>query len=267
MKQTLHFSVHGNFITDKIRDFVYEGNIKKAWDVFATMTEDVDIFRSIVRGQKAFDGINEFQLINTRKEDVAYEAFARLLTNLSSHKNERDQLEDTYKNHKSSMEISLKDLVKLKCEIDQDVANCEKEILKFRELMNYTDADVKLALLYKYSSKDVSSPYGWITEKGWFIPIDFQGHDAFIYKYNEEVKDNLTVAILEKRWVRITQSVRTVLISMLGFKPTAKQEQALYKWLDHHKILEKPGYMLSVNSYFGGSIVLEDGKYKLIKKG
>jgi hypothetical protein len=53
---------------------------------------------------------------------------------------------------------------------------------------------------------------------------------------------------------------------MLGFKPTAKQDQALYKWLNHHKPSTDNGYIVSVNSYFGGNILYENGQYQLIKK-
>lgn len=83
MRQELHISVHGNFITDKIRDFFYEGNFNQSWEVFSCVSEDQEIFQSIIKGIKAFEGINSFNLVKTKKDDIGYEAFARILSRLS----------------------------------------------------------------------------------------------------------------------------------------------------------------------------------------
>lgn len=202
----LHFSVHGDFLTDHIRNLVEEGSIKKAWDTFATLTDNEDIFRDIVKGRKCFEGINEFELISCQKEDLTSKTLDYLGEIAGQASEDLEQantfLNSPLKYYEDSEDMTIGELVNSNRDYLENAQNAHRQAQEnlqfFLKLFNLTQEDVILAHLMKYQSKDLKSSSGWITEKGWFLPVREAGHDQFIYAFNDKMKTNFSIHDIEK---------------------------------------------------------------------
>lgn len=243
---TMNFRIEGNFISDHIRNLFEEGAIAKSWNTFSTITEDENIYRDLIKGRKTFEGTNEFELVTCKKPDLVEKTINQMANYLASEKEYWDKVSTQY--HSPIQYDELEEDMTLEDFIDYKKTNYESQKKKIKQLeedfttlqklFNLTDEDIVLACLSSKASTDLSHPYGWITEKGWFLPVDFEGHDRFIYEFNDKMKTSFSVENIEKRWVRITGSGKIVLISACNFTLKPKQALTLEKWMLQNNVLE-----------------------------
>lgn len=256
----LSFSIHGDFLSDHIRDLVAEGSIQKAWNTFTTITDDVNIFRDLIKGRKTFEGVNELTLESCKKEDLISKSLSAIASSLYKEKAYLEKLEEELhtplsqvkgiyshtEDDEDGYEMSLGEYLDLK---NRDMKNSqekirvlEEELEVFQRLFNVSHDDIVLSVLQGYEDKKLSSQYGWITEKGWFLPVPFAGHDQFIYDFNEKMNCAFEIKDLEKRWVRVTMSMDgTRGISAFNFTLKPKQALTLEKWMIKNDVVKDGG--------------------------
>lgn len=264
-RQTLHFQIKGNYITEFIRNLCLEGNPIHAWKVFSTITEDEEIFRSIVKGEKSFSGTNEFRLKPSKRKSVVEDTF------LTLQRGKRSQIEQDRFSFSSDFreedeeEFEEFDTKSYNENIEREEIKRTEQINFFAAKMNLTLAQVEDMLLKTRASEQYDHPYGgWITEKGHFLPVDYCQHDNYFYSLVEAgVVFSREVGEIERRWVRVSTDLnvmRGMNLAAYHFNMTPKQKITVEKILKARSALTREGQEIMVLGY--GRIYLEDGQIK-----
>lgn len=266
----MHFRIEGNFISDHIRNLFEEGSIAKSWDTFSTITEDENIYRDLIKGRKTFEGTNEFELVSCKKPDLVEKTINQMANYLASEKEYWEKVNIQYHSKVQYDEVdedmTLEEFVDYKKSTYESqkkkIKQLEHDFSMLKKLFNLSDEEIVLACLMGKASTDLSYPYGWITEKGWFLPVDFEGHDRFIYEFNDKMKTSFSVEHIEKRWVRITGTGSVVSISAYNFTLKPKQALTLEKWMIQNNVVEE-GKSFSIFGY--GEAEREGNKIKFTR--
>lgn len=266
----IHFSVHGDFITDKIRDFCLEGNPIHAWKVFSTLTTDIEIFKSIIKGEKGFSGVDTFRLKKSKRVGITGDVLNVI----------RWAKQEEFKEDMFSRALASDAGEDEGCDgndfnpdsYNKKVRESEKtrmaQLTFFAEKMGLSFTQIEDMYLKTLSSETYTHPHGgWITEKGYFIPVDFCQHDNYLYKlFDEGYVFEREVANIERRWARVStdlEMIKAMNLHIWEFNPTAKQKITIEKILKARNVLKEEGDSIPVQGY--GMVYLESGQIKFSK--
>lgn len=237
MKEKHFFKVHGEYLTNFLRDLALEPNLSKAIKTIEESFYQLDnkilheVLGQILRGEKKFIGINDLDLVEDNNENL----FPKIFENI----------------------CYLNDIDERKKELNLYCSYIKTSYVEKSEIL------LKDTKIEKMSSVE----YAWITQGGKLIPVEFQGHRHKVDKIREEELVPKKYPIGENHWIKITTGDS---IFSLSEKMTDKQKKTLENYLMNHleryfkssDSLELIGYGTAYYNYKTDKITISDYGFK-----
>ena len=293
------FKVHGESITQQIRDFSQEPNLEFAWKTVCSlvplnMVEEnkeylKKLLRQIIEGKARFEGINNLNLVeeecneniwDTMEQNMSYENRSYYQERLPTYDYQCSECEDLLF-EEELLPVSLHNLsagdilpagycpfcnatVNKEDSYEKTDFRIEKTQLEhYKELYNISSKREESIRCRAFASKSLDHEYCWITQEGHLIPVEAQGHIPKLRELSNEAGLHYTEKIAEKIWIKVTTGRY---IFSMGRKMTAKQKITLTKYLEARKDFYFKNEEVELEIIGYGYAFMENGNVKL-KKG
>lgn len=243
--EQLAFTVNGEGITDHIRHRFMSADVAGGIRVFNCLIpeEEIPEYKSllgdILRGTRGFEGQSpEMNMIdNYGGEDLSGEILRAIF---------------------STNAITQKD-----------------DIAMVSQILELKDDPIEYVISrsrHAYEEVDEDFQGGWITKKGYFVPVGFAKHDQALYDIDDDFKLGLenAVAHFEKHWVRISYGYTGAhfVVQFLGGDMTPEQKATFLKYLEINQddVFKETTKHKFVDIYGYGHVSLEKGIMTLNKR-
>ncbi len=208
--EKLYFKIHGDFLTNFMRDLCLEPNITHAIEVFKTLSDDLEIFKNIIMGEQEFTGINDLTLEKSNNNSI--------YTEIANH-------------------------IQISGNCDEATAFCklfDLNTIDFLEVIfsSLPDKDI------------LDTPNAWVSPNGKIIEVGIMAHDSFVYKIHNSLSKyfftpSITHKLFETRFIRVSgEHVRR---AESAHDITHKQIKIMNRM---HKFSTKTNYHWNISGYF-----------------